>query len=58
LTAVKGTLSIQPFAHDFSEAMFIRDPDNEAKVRAVLERKGLSWEYYKWAKGSVLNLRI
>jgi len=38
--------------------MFIRDPDDEAKVHAVLERKGLSWEYYKRAKGSVLNLHI
>jgi len=54
----KAHSAFNQFAHDFSEAIFIRDPDDEAKVRAVLERKGLSWEYYKWAKGLVLNLCI
>jgi len=54
----KAHLAFNQFAHDFSEAMFIRDPDDEAKVGAVLERKGLSWEYYEWAKGSVFNLHI
>jgi hypothetical protein len=50
--------AFKAFAHDFSEAMFIRDKDDEARVQAVLEAKGISWEYAKRAKASALNRRI
>jgi hypothetical protein len=33
------------FARQFSETTFIRDQEDEAKVRAVLEEKGIKWEY-------------
>jgi hypothetical protein len=46
------------FAHQFSKTIFIRDKDNEVKVRAVLEEKGISWEYAIRAKKSALNRRI
>ena len=46
------------FSHDFSEAIFIRDKDDEAQVRAVLDAKGISWDYAKRAKASSLNRRI
>jgi hypothetical protein len=32
------------FAHQFSETIFVRDQDDEAKVREVLEKKGIPWE--------------
>ncbi|KAJ6502069.1 hypothetical protein C8R45DRAFT_608315 [Mycena sanguinolenta] len=46
------------FAHQFSETVFIRDKDDEAKVRAVLEAKNIKWEYAIRAKKSALNRRI
>lgn len=46
------------FAHDFSEAIFIRDKDDVTAVRAVLEKRGVDWEYAKRAKASNLNRRI
>jgi hypothetical protein len=50
--------AFKAFAHDFSEAIFIRDSDDEARVRAALEAKGISWEYAKRAKASALYRRI
>jgi hypothetical protein len=46
------------FSHDFSEAIFICDKDDEARVRAVLNAKGISWDYAKRAKASSVNRRI
>ena len=46
------------FSHDFSEAIFIRDKDDEARVRAVLDAKGINWDYAKRAKASSVNRRI
>lgn len=46
------------FAHDFSEAIFIRDKSDELAVRTVLENHGVDWEYAKRAKASALNRRI
>jgi len=46
------------FSHDFSEAIFIRDKDDEEAVKLVLESHGISWEYAKHAKASGLNRRI
>ncbi|KAJ7444452.1 hypothetical protein FB451DRAFT_1189544 [Mycena latifolia] len=43
------------FAHDFSEAIFIRDKSDELAVRVVLEKHGVDWEYAKRAKASALN---
>jgi hypothetical protein len=46
------------FAHYFSEAIFIRDIDDEEKVQAMLQKKGLDWHYYKRAKSKLINQRI
>lgn len=46
------------FAHDFSEAIFIRDKDDVARVLAVLTTKGIDWEYAKRGKAAALNRRI
>ncbi|KAJ7621841.1 hypothetical protein B0H17DRAFT_1219285 [Mycena rosella] len=46
------------FAHDFSEALFIRDKSDTLAVRAVLEKNNVSWEYSKRAKGDAFNRRI
>jgi hypothetical protein len=50
--------AFKAFAHDFSEAIFIRDKSDEMAVRSVLEKHGVSWEYAKRAKASALNQRI
>lgn len=50
--------AFKAFAHDFSEAIFIRDKSDELAVRAVLEKNGISWEYAKRAKAAALNRRI
>jgi hypothetical protein len=50
--------AFRAFAHDFSEAIFIRYKSDVARVRAVLEAKGIDWEYALRAKSSVLNKRI
>ncbi|KAJ6490305.1 hypothetical protein C8R47DRAFT_1273319 [Mycena vitilis] len=50
--------AFKAFAHDFSEAIFIRDQSDEAAVRAVLEKYGVDWEYAKRAKAKALNRRI
>ncbi|KAJ3821689.1 hypothetical protein F5880DRAFT_1485618, partial [Lentinula raphanica] len=46
------------FAYRFSQAIFICDATDEAAVRAVIERKGGSYEYMKRANSSALNCRI
>ncbi|KAJ7333477.1 hypothetical protein DFH08DRAFT_966299 [Mycena albidolilacea] len=46
------------FAHQFSETIFVRDQDDEAKVREVLEKKGISWDYAIRSKKAALNRRI
>ncbi|KAJ3842724.1 hypothetical protein F5878DRAFT_697092 [Lentinula raphanica] len=46
------------FAFRFSQAIFVRDATDEAAVRAVIERKGGSYEYMKRAHSSALNRRI
>lgn len=50
--------AFKAFAHDFSEAIFIRDRSDELAVRAVLEKHGVNWEYAKRAKAPSLNRRI
>ncbi|KAF9011458.1 hypothetical protein BDZ89DRAFT_1167536 [Hymenopellis radicata] len=50
--------AFKAFCHDFSEAIFIRDKDDEAAVRAILEKQGVSWEYAKRARAPALNRRI
>ncbi|KAJ7189529.1 hypothetical protein GGX14DRAFT_609136 [Mycena pura] len=50
--------AFKAFAHDFSEAIFVRDYSDECSVRAVVERNGGDWEYYKRAKSPALNRRI
>ena len=43
---------------DFSEAIFLRDKDDESQVRVVLERKGINWDYAQRAHSASLNRRI
>ncbi|KAJ6610745.1 hypothetical protein B0H10DRAFT_2224787 [Mycena sp. CBHHK59/15] len=50
--------AFKAFAHDFSEAIFIRDKSDEAAVRTVLEKHGVRWEYAKRAMAPALNRRI
>lgn len=50
--------AFKAFAHDFSEAIFIRDKSDVLAVRAVLAQHGISWEYAKRAKADALNRRI
>ncbi len=50
--------AFKAFSHDFSEAIFIRDKDDETAVKAVLEKKGISWEFAKHGKLTSLNQRI
>jgi hypothetical protein len=46
------------FAHQFSETLFIRDKDDEANVRRVLEAKKIKWDYAVRAMKAMLNRRI
>ncbi|KAJ6557976.1 hypothetical protein B0H19DRAFT_1291330 [Mycena capillaripes] len=55
---LKKHSAFKAFAHDFSEAIFIRDKSDKAAVHAVLENYGVSWEYAKRAKAKSLNQRI
>lgn len=50
--------AFKSFVHDFSEAIFIRDQDDERQVQAVFDAKGIDWAYAKRAKSSALNRRI
>lgn len=43
------------FAHDFSEAIFLWDRDDEARVWAILEHKGINWNYAWRAHSPSLN---
>jgi hypothetical protein len=54
----KKHTAFRAFAHDFSEAIFLRDRDDETQVRAVLECKGISWDYAQRAHSSSLNRHI
>ncbi|KAJ7929791.1 hypothetical protein B0H13DRAFT_2537803 [Mycena leptocephala] len=38
--------AFKAFAHDFSEAIFIRDKSDEDAVRAVLEKNGVCWDLH------------
>ncbi|KAF9037406.1 hypothetical protein BDZ89DRAFT_1011046 [Hymenopellis radicata] len=50
--------AFKAFCHDFSEAIFIRDRDDERAVRTVLESRGVNWEFARRAKAAGLNRRI
>ncbi|KAJ3710654.1 hypothetical protein C8R42DRAFT_729099 [Lentinula raphanica] len=54
----KKHTAFKAFTHDFSEAIFIRVKEDEDRVREVLQRKGIDWEYAKRAKASSINQRI
>ena len=54
----KKHTAFRAFAHDFSEAIFLRDRGDEARVRAVLEHKGINWDYARRAHSPSLNRRI
>lgn len=57
-TLSKKHTAFRAFAHDFAEAIFIRDRHDETAVRAILEGNGISWEYAKRAKAKALNRRV
>ncbi|KAJ7908038.1 hypothetical protein B0H13DRAFT_1879040 [Mycena leptocephala] len=44
----KNHSAFNAFAHDFSEAIFIRDKSDELAVRAVLEKNSIDWEASKY----------
>ncbi|KAJ7152120.1 hypothetical protein C8R46DRAFT_484877 [Mycena filopes] len=46
------------FAHSFSETIFVRDGEDEAKVREVLDKKGIRWDYAIRVKKSAINRRV
>ncbi|KAF7354259.1 hypothetical protein MVEN_01113900 [Mycena venus] len=46
------------FAFQFSEAIYIRDKDDEDAVRAVIEKKGGKWSYMIRARADAMNKRI
>jgi hypothetical protein len=46
------------FAHQLSEAIFVRDQDDEDSVRAVIEKKGGKWSYMLRAHSAALHKRI
>nr|GAT55766.1 predicted protein [Mycena chlorophos] len=50
--------AFKPFCAHFSESIFLRDKDDEIAVRAVLEKKGIDWEWAKHAMAASLNRRI
>ncbi len=50
--------AFKAFSHDFSEAIFICNKDDEAAVKAVLEKRGINWEYAKRSKAPGLHRRI
>jgi hypothetical protein len=50
--------AFRSFAHDFSEAVFIRDRDDEAAVCRLFESKGIDWNYAIRAKAGALQRRI
>lgn len=54
----KKHTAFRAFAHDFSEALFLRDRDDEAQVRVVLKGKGINWDYVRRAHSPSLNRRI
>jgi hypothetical protein len=47
--------AFKAFCHDFSEAIFICDKDDEAAVRAEFEKEGINWEYAKRAMAAQLQ---
>jgi hypothetical protein len=46
------------FSHDFSQAIFIRDKHDVSRVKAILDAKGISWDFAIRAKAFILNKRI
>ncbi|KAF5382845.1 hypothetical protein D9757_007324 [Collybiopsis confluens] len=54
----KKNSAFKSFSHDFSEAIFIRDINDEARVKQVLETNGLDWEFMIRAKAHVINRRV
>jgi hypothetical protein len=46
------------FAHQLSEAIFVRAQDDEDSVQAVIEKKGRKWSYMLCAHSAALHKRI
>ncbi len=46
----KKHFTFKAFSHDFSKAIFIRNKDDKAAVKVVLEKHRINWEYAKRAK--------
>lgn len=50
--------AFRAFAHNFSAAIFIRDQEDVAAVKAVLEKKAIDMDYALRAKSQSMNRRI
>jgi hypothetical protein len=46
------------FARDFSEAIFIRNKEDETRVRQVLEAKKIDWDYTLRAHSAAINRHV
>ncbi|KAF5366509.1 hypothetical protein D9757_012171 [Collybiopsis confluens] len=57
-TLPKKHSAFKEFSHQFSETIFVRDGDDLRAVKAVLEKKEISWDYVVRAKKSWLNRHI
>ncbi|KAK1232444.1 hypothetical protein PQX77_004420 [Marasmius sp. AFHP31] len=57
-TLPKKHTAFKEFAHQFSETIFVRDTEDLKAVKAVIEKKGLTWDYLVRAKKPWLNRHI
>ncbi|KAL0566774.1 hypothetical protein V5O48_015230 [Marasmius crinis-equi] len=57
-TLPKKHTAFKEFAHQFSETIFVRDAEDLKAVKAVIEKKGLSWDFVVRAKKTWLNRHV
>ncbi|KAL0567504.1 hypothetical protein V5O48_014489 [Marasmius crinis-equi] len=57
-TLPKKHSAFKEFAHQFSETIFVRDAADVKAVKAVIEKKGLSWDYIVRSKKPWLNRHV
>ncbi|KAJ7591861.1 hypothetical protein C8J56DRAFT_780924 [Mycena floridula] len=48
----------KPFARQFSRVLYVPDKSDQAAVKAVYSKKGISWEYALRAHADAINKRI
>ncbi|KAL0564248.1 hypothetical protein V5O48_017803 [Marasmius crinis-equi] len=57
-TLPKKHSAFKEFAHQFSETIFVQDAVDVKAVKAVIEKKGLSWDYIVYSKKPWLNQHV